>query len=117
LFSVRPQRDGEAGGHSTGFSRGAELAITPLVFVGLGFGLDRLLGTTPWLTLLVSVVGITGTMAKLWLGYDQDMRAQEVGKPWTRGPISTQPAVAADGPVGPATDPGRTDESPRGAQA
>jgi hypothetical protein len=117
LFSVRPQRDGEAGGHSTGFSRGTELAITPLVFVGIGFGLDRLLGTTPWLTLLVSVVGITGTMVKLWLGYDQDMRAQEVGKPWTRGPISTQPVVAADGPLGPVTDPGPADEPLRGTQA
>lgn len=116
MFSVRPQRDGDAGGHTTGWGRGTELALTPLVFVGIGWGLDRLAGTTPWLTLLVATLGITGTMVKIWLGYDRDMRAQDVGKPWARGQVSTQPCATTSIHEPGRPGPGRTTRS-GGAEA
>jgi F0F1-type ATP synthase assembly protein I len=64
--------------------RGTELAITPLVFIGLGWLIDQWLGTRPIATLVVAFIGITGTFVKVWYGYDNDMRAAEAGKPWTR---------------------------------
>jgi F0F1-type ATP synthase assembly protein I len=85
LFSARsPQRDGGARSHNTGMGRGTELAITPLVFVGVGWLVDRWLGTAPVATLVIATLGIAGTFLKVWIGYDRDMRAAEAGKPWAR---------------------------------
>jgi hypothetical protein len=72
--------------------RGTELALTPLIFVGLGWLIDRAAGTSPGFTIAVGALGITGTFVKAWLGYDQDMRRVEAGKPWA-------PRTAAEGPA------------------
>jgi hypothetical protein len=61
-----------------------ELALVPLVFGGLGLLLDRWLGLMPLFTLLLLVVGAVGVAAKLWLGYDQEMRQHEAEGPWSR---------------------------------
>jgi hypothetical protein len=61
-----------------------ELALVPLVFGGLGLLLDRWLGLMPLFTLLLLVVGAIGVAAKLWLGYDQEMRQHEAEGPWSR---------------------------------
>jgi hypothetical protein len=110
LFKPRPaQRDERATWHDRGLGRGTELAITPLVFVGIGWLLDQWLGTRPVATLVVAAIGITGTFVKIWLGYDRDMRAAEEGKPWTRRPGSgpSEPGSGATHGLddGPATGP------------
>jgi hypothetical protein len=93
LFNVRPaQRDVRSASHGRGLGRGTELAITPLVFIGLGWLIDQWLGTRPFATIVIAAVGITGTFVKIWLGYDKDMRAAEVGKPWNRPAGSGAPS-------------------------
>jgi hypothetical protein len=77
--------------------RGTELALTPLIFVGLGWLVDRAAGTSPGFTIGVGALGITGTFVKAWLGYDQDMRRVEAGKPWA-------PRTAGSPAAGPGQD-------------
>lgn len=72
-------------GYSDGNARGLEIALTPLVFGGLGWLLDGWLGTDPWLAVGFGTFGVVGIFAKLKIGYDRDMAAEEAGKPWTRG--------------------------------
>jgi F0F1-type ATP synthase assembly protein I len=64
-------------GLGNGFSRAFELGLTPAIFGLLGFGLDRLLGTTPWFTILMAVLGLVGVFLRMWYGYDAEMRAHE----------------------------------------
>jgi len=57
--------------------RGMDFAIGTLLFFGLGFGLDRWLGTTPLFMILLVVVGIVGQFARIWFRYEHSMRALE----------------------------------------
>lgn len=57
--------------------RGFEMAITPVVFGGLGWLLDRAFGTGVILTIAFAVFGVVGMMVRYWIGYDADMRRQE----------------------------------------
>jgi hypothetical protein len=61
-----------------------ELAITPVLFGAIGFGIDRWLGIVPVLTLVLLVLGALGVGLKLWLGYDREMREHESNGPWAR---------------------------------
>lgn len=72
-------------GYSDSNARGLEIALTPLVFGGLGWWLDGRFGTDPWLAVSLGTFGVVGIFAKLKLGYDRAMAAEEAGKPWTRG--------------------------------
>jgi F0F1-type ATP synthase assembly protein I len=44
---------------------GLELAVTFLLFFGIGFLLDRRLGTLPWLTVVLTLVGFGAGMYHL----------------------------------------------------
>jgi hypothetical protein len=79
-------------GYSDGLARGVEIVVTPAIFGGLGWLLDRWLGTDPFLAIALGAFGVAGIFAKLWLGYDRDMIQAESGKPWAR---TGQPAPAA----------------------
>ncbi len=72
-------------GYSDANARGLEVALTPLTFGALGWLVDGWLGTGPWLAVAFGTFGTIGTFAKLKLGYDRAMEAEEAGKPWTRG--------------------------------
>jgi len=72
-------------GYSDANARGLELALTPLVFGGLGWLVDGWAGTDPWLALGFGTFGVIGTFVKMKLQYDRAMDAAEAGKPWTRG--------------------------------
>lgn len=61
-----------------------ELAITPVIFGGVGFLLDRWLGILPVLTIALLVLGALGVATKLWLGYDREMKVHEEAGPWAR---------------------------------
>ena len=73
-------------------ARGIELAVTPVVFGGLGWLVDGWLGTGPWLTLAFAACALAGTIAKLWFTYDAEMRQLESTSRWARG---SQPQSAA----------------------
>ncbi|QXC63168.1 AtpZ/AtpI family protein [Aquihabitans sp. G128] len=72
-------------GYGEAMGRGLELALTLLVMVGLGYGVDHLAGTAPLFTILFSVLGFAGISVKLYVGYDLEMRRHEDGAIWNRG--------------------------------
>ncbi len=49
----------EAGAH---LGTGMQIAASMLLFVGLGIGADRWLGTTPWGVIVGAVLGMVGVM-------------------------------------------------------
>lgn len=61
-----------------------ELAITPVIFGGLGYLLDRWLGLVPVFTVVLLVVAFGGVAARLMLGYDREMKVHEEKGPWAR---------------------------------
>jgi hypothetical protein len=71
-------------GFSEALARAFELALTPAVFAGFGYLLDRWLDLVPVLTIVFFAVGVVGVFVKLWLGYDAEMRAQEAQRPQPR---------------------------------
>ena len=50
-----------------------ELVLSPLVLALLALLVDRWLGTTPILTILAAVIGLTGAVVKLYYGYAHEM--------------------------------------------
>jgi uncharacterized membrane protein YuzA (DUF378 family) len=70
-------------GTSDGMTRAFELVVAPLVFGLIGFGLDKLFGITPALTIVFVLIGFGGTAAKLWYGYDLEMRKHDVDAAWS----------------------------------
>jgi len=58
-------------------ARGFEMVATVAVFSVLGLLLDTWLGTTPLLTIGLSVFAMVGTFVRLWYQYDAEMRAHE----------------------------------------
>ncbi len=71
-------------GYGTANNRGMELALTVVFMTGLGFIADKIIGTTPLFTIVLSVLGFVGISVKLWLGYDLEMKAHEEGAVWNR---------------------------------
>jgi hypothetical protein len=71
-------------GYGNAMGRGIELALTLVVFGAIGWGIDRIAGTSPLFTLIFSIVGFVGISVKLWLGYDLEMRQHEAGAIWNR---------------------------------
>lgn len=87
-------------GFGDAMGRGLELALTLVVFGAIGWGIDRLAGTSPIFTLAFSAVGFAGISVKLWLGYDLEMRKHEAEGVWNRPTDGTRAAnLAGHGPT------------------
>lgn len=54
--------------------QGMEMALTVFVFFGLGFFVDRWLGTTPIAMIITTLVGAVGVFAKMRYAYEEQMR-------------------------------------------
>jgi F0F1-type ATP synthase assembly protein I len=67
--------------HSSG---SYELVLSPLIFALIAYLIDGWLGTTPILTIMAAVIGLTGAVVKLYLGYGREMDAHDVGAPWAK---------------------------------
>lgn len=52
---------------------GIEAAVIMVLFFGVGFGLDRLFGTTPIFMIVASLLGAVGLFAKWKYRYDDRM--------------------------------------------
>jgi hypothetical protein len=76
-------------GYNDGFARAVEIVATPLVFGLIGSLADRWLGTRPLLTIGLAVFAVVGIFAKLWLGYDRQMRDYESGAVWSRRRVAS----------------------------
>jgi hypothetical protein len=77
-------------------ARGIELAVTPVVFGGLGWLVDGWLGTGPWLAIAFAAFALVGTVAKLWFSYDAEMRELESTSRWARRTGATPSPAPGD---------------------
>jgi len=57
--------------------KGMDLALMMLVFLGLGYLVDRWLGTHPVFMIALSLLGFAGQITKLCYDYDLKMKAHE----------------------------------------
>ena len=65
-----------------GYTRAWELAITPTIFGGLGYLLDRWLGIVPVLTIVFALAALVTLMTRTWAGYVRRMETLEAAGPW-----------------------------------
>lgn len=79
-------------GYADTLSRGFEFALVPVVFGGLGWLVDRALGTSPVAVVAFVVFGFVGMTVKMWLGYEAEMSSQETGAIWNRGRSGPAPS-------------------------
>jgi hypothetical protein len=84
-------------GFSDGFTRAVEIVATPVLLGFIGAAVDGWLGTRPLSTLALATFGVCGIVAKLWLGYDREMRVEEANVPAARS--GARVANAAPAPV------------------
>jgi hypothetical protein len=98
-------------GFSDGFTRAVEIVVTPVLLGFFGAVIDGWLGTRPLFTIGLAVFGVCGIFAKLWLGYDREMKAEEAkvpaGRTGSRVVNSAPEAVdmTLDPGIGAGTDP------------
>src|SRR5262245_20841816 len=60
-----------------GLGRGMEFALITLLFLGLGYLVDRWLGTKPIFMIVFVVLALVGQFASLKYGYEQRMKELE----------------------------------------
>lgn len=60
-----------------------ELALAPAILALLGLWLDRTIGTVPLFTLILALVGIAGSFAKIYYQYKASMAALDADAPWS----------------------------------
>jgi hypothetical protein len=70
-------------GYGDGLTRAMEIVLTPVIFGFLGGLLDSWLGTRPGFTIGLAAFAVVGVFVKLWIRYDQDMKAHEAKIPQT----------------------------------
>ena len=72
-----PDRREIYNGFGETLAKAFEMVVTPGIFGGLGWLLDRATGTTPLFTLLFFLVAFSYIAWRMWFEYDQRMRAME----------------------------------------
>ena len=64
-------------GNDDAFSRSVEIVVTPLIFAGGGWLLDRWLDTGPWMAAAFGAVAFLGKIAAEWYRYASRMTGIE----------------------------------------
>lgn len=71
-------------GFSDALGMAVEFVAVPMLFALLGYGIDRWLGTSPGLAIVLGLVGLVGVVLRTYYWYQASMSREEEGKPWTR---------------------------------
>ena len=71
-------------GFGAALNNAFEIALVPLVFAGIGWLVDHVLGTGWLFTAILAVVGLVGTFVKLYYRYSYQMLQLEESGPWRR---------------------------------
>ena len=71
-------------GFGAAMSRAFEMAATPAIFAGLGWLLDRQLGTRPLVLLVLFFFAIAGVGYMTWRRYEDEMQRHEADAVWSR---------------------------------
>jgi F0F1-type ATP synthase assembly protein I len=69
-------------GFGNALSLSIEFALGPVIFGGLGWLLDRALGTRPVLLVALALVGVVASFLRMWFHYDAEMKTQEASAIW-----------------------------------
>lgn len=72
--TIAPKRPVATSGDSLG--RGAEMAISVLVFCVIGLVLDAIVGTTPTITIALVVFSLVGNFVRMYYQYKAAMDVQ-----------------------------------------
>lgn len=97
LFKIRSgsaPRDARATGDDT-LGRGMDIALTVLVFLGLGYLLDRWLGLFPLFTISLVVIASIGAFVRLRYVYEATMQRHEAERAAARTPAAARLEDAA----------------------
>jgi F0F1-type ATP synthase assembly protein I len=57
--------------------KGIDVALVTLTFLGVGWVLDRWLGTKPWFMIGLVMLGLIGEFVRFWYDYDARMKVLE----------------------------------------
>ena len=57
--------------------RGIEFALGIAIFLGIGYALDRWLGTRPVFMICFFLLGVVGQFAAMWYRYEEAMTAHD----------------------------------------
>ena len=60
-----------------GIGRGMEFAVLVLMFLGIGYMLDRWFSTKPIFMIVFVLLALVGQFASMYYGYDERMKALE----------------------------------------
>lgn len=80
LHAAREQtqaRNSNPNGSEDGLAKAIEIVVTPAIFALVGFGLDRWLGTGPWLAISFGIVAFVLKLLVEWYRYAQRMQSHE----------------------------------------
>ncbi len=85
------------GGNSVdqGLGQGMEMAITVVVFLGIGWLLDLAFDTQPVFMIALVVFSVVGQFVKMWFVYDARMKTLEAER--RRGAVAHQHDAGSDG--------------------
>jgi len=83
-------------GFTDTFVKGIEFALTLAIFAAMGYGLDRLAGTVPVLTIVFFLIGVVGLATKTYYAYEATMQQHDAAGPWARG---QRPSTRAERPA------------------
>jgi F0F1-type ATP synthase assembly protein I len=71
-------------GYGDGMARAFEFALTPAIFCGIGYAIDRWLGIVPVFSIILFLLAVAGMFARTWYAYEARMQAEDIGTPWAR---------------------------------
>jgi F0F1-type ATP synthase assembly protein I len=102
----------DASGNDDSLGRGMDAALTMLVFLGIGWLIDRWLGVFPAFTIGLVLFAAAGSFVRLKYTYDARMEQLEADRANRRrssvGPIAGSPAESS--PSGPSSDVASSEE-------
>lgn len=70
-------RKGNPNGSEDGLAKAIEIVVTPAIFALVGLGLDRWIGTGPWLAISFGLVAFVLKLLVEWYRYAERMRSHE----------------------------------------
>ena len=78
-MKLMPERSKIAAAQQSGqtLGSGMDFALVVLVFLGIGYGLDRWLGTRPWCMIGLVVFSVVGQFVKMYYEYTAAMEQHE----------------------------------------
>lgn len=94
MFDLRAKQETNRG-FGNAYGRGIDIALTPVVFGGLGWIVDRIVGTHLVFAIGFAVFAVIGLFVRTWIGYDADMRREEELLPGRAKVATPNPTVIA----------------------